>query len=289
MRVKKRSKAKTNVQQSSTLIVQPTYKKVNVRADGNCLFRAISLGLYGTEDYHVHVRTAAFEYIMEHWDRFKDAIKIEYFRWNVKTREQYQAYMSKYLPGSAAYGGDPELSAVALAYEIQIAVHIDPMNDPIAVAGSGQLTVHLLYKQHRYNGIDSGHYDLLEYMQRHIVTNPQLPITANARISTHKRKNDTEPVYSKRLKTMDQDSKLIEKQRLAKQKQIKRNSDIQYRENERRKNASRLQLKRNIDKHYREAEKQKHNASLKLKRSNTQYREVEKQKDAIARKLKRSN
>ena len=40
-------------------IMKETHAPLCVTGDGNCLFRAVSLALYGTENYHVIIRTLA--------------------------------------------------------------------------------------------------------------------------------------------------------------------------------------------------------------------------------------
>lgn len=41
-----------------------------VEEDGNCLFRAVSDQLYGSEDYHEHVRKKVCDYMQSHSDFF---------------------------------------------------------------------------------------------------------------------------------------------------------------------------------------------------------------------------
>ena len=52
-------------------IMKETHAPLCVTGDGNCLFRAVSLALYGTENYHVIIRTLAAIELIEnrrHYD-----------------------------------------------------------------------------------------------------------------------------------------------------------------------------------------------------------------------------
>ena len=39
----------------------------DVKADGNCLFRAVSLGLYGTQEKHDRIRANVVKFLREYW------------------------------------------------------------------------------------------------------------------------------------------------------------------------------------------------------------------------------
>ncbi|KAG2373696.1 hypothetical protein C9374_011985 [Naegleria lovaniensis] len=46
----------------------PKMKIIKVKPDGNCLFRAVSMGLYNTEEYHLQLRLAAVDWMRSHLD-----------------------------------------------------------------------------------------------------------------------------------------------------------------------------------------------------------------------------
>ena len=95
MRVKKKSRRQINdskkqyMQQRRSRVSPIQYTKVKVRGDGNCLFRAISLGIYGTEEYHIAIRLGTVNYIADHWDRHCESIRGEYQRLHIYTKDQY--------------------------------------------------------------------------------------------------------------------------------------------------------------------------------------------------------
>lgn len=47
-----------------------TYRPIRVGADGNCLFRTVSKGLYGSESYHIELRLRAALEIALHSDSY---------------------------------------------------------------------------------------------------------------------------------------------------------------------------------------------------------------------------
>ena len=51
------------------------YTLFKVSGDGNWLFRALSRVLYGTEEYHVQIRTNIWDYIITHKARFSEFIE----------------------------------------------------------------------------------------------------------------------------------------------------------------------------------------------------------------------
>lgn len=45
--------------------------RAHIQGDGNCLFRSVSFGLYGTEDHHYALRELAVNHIQENLDDFR--------------------------------------------------------------------------------------------------------------------------------------------------------------------------------------------------------------------------
>ena len=54
-------------------------EEVQVKADGNCQFRALSLGLYGSEDRHAEVRTNIVQHLRENSERYFQFVESEFF------------------------------------------------------------------------------------------------------------------------------------------------------------------------------------------------------------------
>jgi OTU-like cysteine protease len=100
------------------------YVVEDVDGDGSCMFRALSSALFGSEGLHLRVRTAAVHHICRHWPQYIEEVRGEHGDANPKllsdeTNRQYKKYMSD----SHAWGGLPELNAMARTYNVHIAVY----------------------------------------------------------------------------------------------------------------------------------------------------------------------
>jgi len=49
-------------------------RHIDVKGDGNCLFRVISLAVYGDEAKHKEIRILACNMLLEHEEVYKDQI-----------------------------------------------------------------------------------------------------------------------------------------------------------------------------------------------------------------------
>ena len=54
-------------------------EEVPTQGDGNCQFRALSLGLYGSEDRHAEVRTNIVQHLRENSERYFQFVESEFF------------------------------------------------------------------------------------------------------------------------------------------------------------------------------------------------------------------
>ncbi|XP_070567274.1 uncharacterized protein [Ptychodera flava] len=280
------------------LSIQPkSYKKVIVEGDGNCLFRAISQGIYGTQDHHNAIRLQTINYIIDHWDEYEEPIKGEYERWHINNPDQYKQFMSKSEPGFATYGGDIELTAAAFAYNVNIVVHLDIQSEPLKTVGNSSVTVHLLYHPIRVRGeIDSGHYDFLQSIETHLTwalnagdaLDETDDMSAITRSCTNYRECEKErDRIAKRQKRKQSGFRENEKITDFTRKRTKRSNDI-WRQREQQRNAHSMKLRRS-DEVYRESEQQRNAQSMKLRRSDEVYRESEQQRNANSMKLRRSD
>ncbi|KAM3131699.1 hypothetical protein pb186bvf_016230 [Paramecium bursaria] len=85
----------------------------DVEGDGNCMFRAISDQLYGTQIYHKELRRYAMNYILQEKDYFQDYI----INGDV---EQYVEYKLK----DGVWGDNIELQAFRELYDIPIEIYV---------------------------------------------------------------------------------------------------------------------------------------------------------------------
>ncbi|GJQ14954.1 hypothetical protein GpartN1_g6745.t1 [Galdieria partita] len=84
-----------------------------VEEDGNCLFRAVADQLYGSQDYHEHVRNKVCDYMQANGDFFCQFLTTE------RPFVQYVQDMRK----DGTWAGNIELQAVSLAFHVNIRIH----------------------------------------------------------------------------------------------------------------------------------------------------------------------
>ena len=88
--------------------IHDVFKEIETRGDGNWLFRALSLGVFGDQEYHLTVREIVWDYIDTYCNRFKEFIDQE--------MDSYIVNMRK----SRAWGGHIEIIEFAELFETNI-------------------------------------------------------------------------------------------------------------------------------------------------------------------------
>lgn len=111
---------------------------VDCKADGNCMFRAVSHQMYGTEDRHVEIRREVCRYMLGQCERFKwlvDPPTVEEFRAYVRKRER------PVFQGTGEWGDHAEIIALEEAYDrpIEIYAPSDGPHKPRKTHISGEL------------------------------------------------------------------------------------------------------------------------------------------------------
>jgi hypothetical protein len=141
--------------------IKKTYEVHDVAADGNCLFRAISLAVSGTEDEHGQHRIDAVTYMVGHGQTFHDLDE------DGKHDSVYLAIMRA--PANSAqdrqrWGGFPEIYALSQVLRRRIVVHAPGFADnKITIPDDGAFVpngsdIHLAFT-------GSNHYKYLEPKQ----------------------------------------------------------------------------------------------------------------------------
>ena len=122
--------------------------------DGNCLFRALSLSVFQTQDYHLYLRQTAINYIRDHQADFEPFVMTDSFT----DFDHYLSEMSR--PG--VYGDFTIIVALSHVLDHPISVTQGDMNqvrtistDPNSVSMS---SIHLVYLSE--NVIPGGHYEV---------------------------------------------------------------------------------------------------------------------------------
>lgn len=90
-----------------------------ITGDGNCLFRAISDQLNGTEDMHAHYRHVAVDFIANNRSDFEPFIEDD---------QNFDDYITK-IRKLTTWGGNMELQAISLILAINIKIHM--LDNPI--------------------------------------------------------------------------------------------------------------------------------------------------------------
>lgn len=90
------------------------YQIKKMVGDGNCLFRALSYYIHGTQGSHNRVRQQVVEYIYNNWNRYQAYIVGNQLPngGRCNTAEQYAAYMGV----RSTYGSEVEIRAFVDTY-----------------------------------------------------------------------------------------------------------------------------------------------------------------------------
>ncbi|CAF4482171.1 unnamed protein product [Rotaria sp. Silwood2] len=112
-------------------------KKINIIADGNCFFRAISHQLYRHENSHLNIRSETINYLIQNMNDFTPFIDEMY-----STIENYIQQMSK----DGTYADHLALSSTAVIINKNIIIH-ELEKKPLLIPGSDFLEdqLHLFY------------------------------------------------------------------------------------------------------------------------------------------------
>lgn len=116
-----------------------------VEGDGNCLFRAVSDQLLGTESQHEHYRQLSVSQMLAHREDYEPFIEDD---------ANFDEYMSK-MRKSATWGGNLELQALSIALKVNIRIHIldSPLWEIMNFDLSSQ-TIHLSFHDgDHYNSV----------------------------------------------------------------------------------------------------------------------------------------
>ena len=98
-------------EESYNTSILDVFKEIEIRGDGHCLFRALSLGAFGYQEYHLTVREMAWDYIDTNRNRFKKIIDQE--------MDSYIVNMRK----SRTWGGHIEIIGFAELFETNIFIY----------------------------------------------------------------------------------------------------------------------------------------------------------------------
>ncbi|XP_053382956.1 OTU domain-containing protein 1-like isoform X2 [Mercenaria mercenaria] len=139
----------------------------NMDKDGNCLFRAISFGLYHTQDMYAELRSQAIGYIRDHYDAFRDF----FIPSSGQSPSDFMQDELHRLEQDGVYAGYECIAALGQLFNIHFEVFLgghpeNPRVTSIHFGQSGQHSIFLIY-----SSLGGGHYDAGIEIERS-VSNP---------------------------------------------------------------------------------------------------------------------
>ena len=99
----------------------PSLEITPMQGDGNCLFRAISLQVYGSEDMHRTVRTQCLDFMECESQHFKHFIAQDYTQYIARKR------------CDGVHGNHTEIQAASELYNRRIEVYVPPKLEPMNI------------------------------------------------------------------------------------------------------------------------------------------------------------
>ena len=100
-------------------------RRINITADGNCLFRSLSKGLLGTENFHYHVRSAILGFIYQNSTIFLPHIEQKY-----KCKVEIKQYCLS-MDTSGVWGTEIELLAAATLLQAPVYTYTQMSNSKL--------------------------------------------------------------------------------------------------------------------------------------------------------------
>ncbi|KAK6630193.1 hypothetical protein RUM43_004953 [Polyplax serrata] len=138
------------------------YERFSIVGDGNCLFRAVSLYLYGTQEYHMMLRYKAVNYLREHWRDVKNHLVID--RERLRDEDRYCTEMETY----GTHGTSVECFALSEILQRNVVIYLQgrsssriirPKTRPIII--SRRRYSQTIYLQ-LWGNPENGHFELLK-------------------------------------------------------------------------------------------------------------------------------
>jgi hypothetical protein len=130
---------KSEINDLSIKLKEIGLEEYDIDGDGNCLFRAISHQLYGSDRSHLQLRSQAVDYIQRNADDFTPFLE--------EPISKYVARMSK----SGVYGGNLELVALSKLLNLNIVIY-QSQSDPLVIQSpqSSDKTIYIIYYSYEH-------------------------------------------------------------------------------------------------------------------------------------------
>lgn len=132
-----------------------TTKIIEVKGDGNCLFRCFSYFLCKTESFHKGIWGNIIENVINNWDHYKNFIKGNNYYSTVKNKNDYFKKMSVL----GIYGSDIEIMSFVEIYKVYVKIFTENYErNYIFGDHSYELKLSLIIS----GNYDNGHFNILE-------------------------------------------------------------------------------------------------------------------------------
>ena len=151
------------------------FEIVKAKGDGNCLFRSLSLGLYGDEEHHAEIRADVIEYMGKNRDKYKNFIGergLKQFEEEELNSDQlFNRYIAK-MSNNFEFGTHLEIDAFTHVYEYRVNIFdiarfklthdINGSGVRISIGEGHNRVINIIFD----GNMVSGHYDFLRPIQQ---------------------------------------------------------------------------------------------------------------------------
>ena len=96
------------------------YRILSIRPDGNCLFRAVARGQYGSQKKHSQIRQEAVHHIKNHPETYETKIVQDWKDEGIYSLKDYCMFMRK----NGSWGDEHMLRAISATYDCTVTVFI---------------------------------------------------------------------------------------------------------------------------------------------------------------------
>ena len=137
---------------------------IPITGDGNCLFRSLSYGYYGSEEEHKSIRKEIVHYVTNNWEDFVEQLSATCVENRYISAEDYEKRMSK----DGEYGTDFELAMFVNLYETKVILYMLTEDKKFVKTGtfiplgSEEMETQNFFKLLFSGNKRSGHFEVLE-------------------------------------------------------------------------------------------------------------------------------
>lgn len=159
---------------------------IEMIADGNCLFRAMSYCVSGNQEHHHTIRQQIVRYVTTNWEQFENFLTPDFFNSQAVNMITYANIMCE----DGVHGGNLEIYAFTKVYKSRLRIHVNNINSQVYSFGDFGPEFSLLYRGDGQNG----HYDVLFY---HDDGNPNGADDLQNQVGKKVRNRDKQPLLPK--------------------------------------------------------------------------------------------